>query len=90
MPKLKLEIEELNVESFATDGAQAARGTIAGHIVSFLCESGTCFDLDCQSQNQTYLESCVPNHCPNSYDQQCETFGGIAGCYYPVQPPKRL
>lgn len=105
MSKLKLEIEALSVESFAIAGSDAARGTVAGHIVTVyptnLQSCGyntggynscfqTCFDGVCQSENQTYLESCVPNQCPNSYDQQCETFGGAVGCYYPVKPPQKL
>lgn len=42
MHKLKLQLDELVVESFATADQKEARGTVQGH---FSCN--TCEDLDC-------------------------------------------
>ncbi len=42
MHKLKLQLDELVVESFATAAEKAGRGTVQGH---FSCN--TCEDLDC-------------------------------------------
>jgi len=84
MRKLRIDLEELHVESFATGGESVRRGTVNGHATAY-----TCFDGTCQSENQTYVESCVGGACPNSYDQACSTNGGAVGCFYPVQPASR-
>jgi hypothetical protein len=54
MKKLKLEIEELAVESFATAAAMADIGTVRGH--------GTFRGDTCQAVN-----SCGPHTCGNAY-----------------------
>lgn len=59
MPKLKLEIDALRVESFGTDQADAVRGTVAGHNEPPYTEScgGTC-DATCVSCVNTCLNTC--------------------------------
>jgi hypothetical protein len=96
MEKLKLVMDELRVDSFATSEAGGERGTVNGHGISIYntnlgscgintggCNScaATCIAGACASENQTYIESCVAGACPNSYDQLCNTR------FYPVQPP---
>lgn len=43
MRKLKLEIEELAVESFATHGAEEAEGTVRAHEISGARPASYCF-----------------------------------------------
>jgi hypothetical protein len=82
MRKLKLDFEQLHVDSFDTDGVSDRRGTVNGHT------GITCFGGGCASENNTYIESCLAGQCPNSYDQPCTTNGG-GSCFYPYQPPPR-
>ena len=44
MKKLKLQLDELVVESFATAAEQAGRGTVQGH---WSCD--TCVEIDCSA-----------------------------------------
>ncbi|HEX6750617.1 MAG TPA: hypothetical protein VF092_25225 [Longimicrobium sp.] len=102
MRKLRMDLEQLHVESFATGGPGGRRGTVNGHATTVHptnlgscgyntggCNScaATCAGGACASENQTYDGSCVPNVCPNSYDQACYTDGAPGGCFYPLQPP---
>ena len=69
MKKLRLEIEQLAVESFATAAATAPRGTVQAH--------GTQFDNTCGPEN-----TCGPQTCLDAYCVRTETFDPClsAGC----------
>lgn len=70
MRKLKLELEELRVESFETAEAAAERGTVRGHAITDLCSRAdgfTCFE----SCGGTCVETCA--------DASCDTCD--SGCY---------
>jgi hypothetical protein len=66
MKKVKLNLEALAVESFATDEAAGSRGTV-------LARSDTNYEIGgtCGSEYNTYYESCLAGQCPNSWDQPC-------------------
>jgi hypothetical protein len=94
MRKLRLELENLQVESFATAEDDGGGGTVHAYASpdSVCAASGcdtmcSCYDScvagPCGSENQTYNESCVAGACPNSWDQMCET-NGDHGCYHPI------
>jgi hypothetical protein len=101
MRKLRMDLEQLRVDSFSTDGAEG-RGTVNGHGLTIYqtnlgscaydtggCNScaATCIGGACASEYNTYNESCVAGACPNSYDQACSTDGAAGGCFYPYKPP---
>jgi hypothetical protein len=67
MKKVKLDLEALAVESFATADGGTGRGTVRG----FWTETCVGIDLPCGSQNQTYVESCAQGCGPDSYLQPC-------------------
>lgn len=69
MKKLALELDELQVESFSTQEADEARGTVAGRNEPPYTEScgGTCVNT-CVSCVNTCL-----NTCPNSCWDTCNT-----------------
>ncbi|HSU16712.1 hypothetical protein [Longimicrobium sp.] len=72
MKKLKLEVEELAVESFATASQAQGLGTVRGH--------GTFRENTCQAVN-----SCGPHTCGNAYcvietDSPDCGFGGTGTC----------
>ncbi|HEX5870335.1 MAG TPA: pinensin family lanthipeptide [Longimicrobium sp.] len=74
MKKLKLQIEQLAVESFATAAAAQARGTVQAHgtVVGYTCGAGaTCGPETC---GELY---CIP-HTDNP--NICGGGGGTAGC----------
>ena len=82
MKKLKLEIENVQVESFDTTAAERQRkGTVLGHITAAV----SCYDTDCCTPNAT---------CPDShYTGPCEcatqevTCRPQASCVYSCIPP---
>jgi hypothetical protein len=73
MKKLYLNVDDLAVETFATDVRQARPGTVAGQEVTGVCITRYCADTDaCTagviSCEGTCYETC--GGCP-SYDGQC-------------------
>jgi hypothetical protein len=68
MPKLKLELGDLKVESFSTHNQEAPRGTVHGHFTNGAASG-------CYTCNGTCVWSC-PQTCDNSLDYctcQCPT-----------------
>jgi hypothetical protein len=73
MRKIKLEVETLEVQSFATAATNADRGTVAAHQQTVhgpncgsafdACQTGLC-TADC---DPTYS----PDACPTEYPQYC-------------------
>lgn len=77
MKKLRLQLENLQIESFATGNGEADRGTVEGH-VSTLCTGGgrtcdagnTCGANDTCGDNGTCYISCngsCPAPCTNEF-----------------------
>jgi hypothetical protein len=71
MMKLKLDLTELRVESFGTDRAQPARGTVAGQNAPAYTES-------CDGSCVNTCVSCV-NTCLNTCQNSC--WGSCLSCY---------
>ncbi|HWK90327.1 MAG TPA: pinensin family lanthipeptide [Longimicrobium sp.] len=66
MRKLKLDLEELAVESFETEALREARGTVEGHEqYTYYCNS-----IECTANGA----SCVWSRC-NTCESGCETLG---------------
>jgi hypothetical protein len=93
MRKLRLQLDDLQVESFATLADTDDGGTVLAHAspdsvcVASGCDTmcscyESCVQGVCGSEYQTYNESCFGGACPNSWDQMCETDGNH-GCYVP-------
>ena len=76
MKKLVLEIDQLAVESFATDAARLDAGTIRGNGASeFLTDCGTCTICPaCVTVDASCPENTCAVSCGDSCD--CPTFGG--------------
>jgi hypothetical protein len=89
MKKLKLDLDALTVESFATAADELARrGTVRGQsggtdVADSCYDTCVAIGAPCGSEQQTYNESCVPDACPDSIWQECTTRDGH-GCYYPL------
>lgn len=79
MPKLKLEIEMLRVESFETHPATRARGTVEGHAI----EPGVGIGMPAPATNDVKecLDSWI-NTCVTARISECpgETCGGQLTC----------
>lgn len=74
MHKLKLDLDELLVESFATlDSESGAGGTVRGREATSLCTRVTCFD------------TCL-NTCMCSQDSTCEVACTQITCGYTCSP----
>ena len=56
MKKLKLEIDTLRVESFATDAAQGARGTVRGNEVAGALQPATTPTIQ---TDPSYEQTCI-------------------------------
>lgn len=80
MKKLRLQIEQLAVESFVTAQAAGPRGTVRAHATEF---GDTCDPAP----------SCGPETCGNAYCiRQTDNLnlcggGGTGGCSFPCTPP---
>jgi hypothetical protein len=87
MKKVRLDLEALSVESFATADGGAERGTVRGFASDL---AASCYDTcvaigaPCGSENQTYVESCVAGACPDSYWQQCGEPSATNPTYKPL------
>lgn len=64
MKKLELRMEELAVESFATNAAEAERGTVQGQDFGPTVPS-------CPSINLCLTQDCVSGECPTSRTTLC-------------------
>ncbi|MDB4952118.1 MAG: hypothetical protein JWM27_4767 [Gemmatimonadetes bacterium] len=64
MAKMKLDMDTLVVDSFATDEADGGRGTVVGHEATFRC--GT--------TDQCTANSCGAGTCALSCDGVCNTY----------------
>lgn len=62
MKKLRLEIDELAVESFEVAKAPGEKGTVRGEQQTFTCQPETCIDY-----------TCVGNGCP-TFDPTCDQY----------------
>ncbi|HEX6909694.1 MAG TPA: hypothetical protein VF142_04855 [Longimicrobium sp.] len=53
MKKLRLDLDELKVESFDTDGARGPRGTVHAHApYTYMCDSTPCVtDWSCEGND---------------------------------------
>lgn len=77
MKKLKLAMEELAVESFATSAESRGRGTVEAH--------NTFRGNTCGAENTCGPETCPPMYCVIGTDPiNC---GGTIGCPTPGCPP---
>ncbi len=97
MKKLRLELDNLQVESFATDRGEGDRGTVEGHISTrctgggMTCDAGnTCGDNATCGQNATCYVSCngsCPNPCTNEnsycFNNSCFNCSYPQICTYP-------
>jgi hypothetical protein len=72
MKKLKLEVEELAVESFATDGGAAMSGTVEAY--------GTFGGNTCGPENSCGPQTCPPAMCVIDTDYPGCNGGGSVGC----------
>jgi len=73
MRKLKLELDELSVESFETAEQTEERGTVHGHYITQFCS---------RADGYTCFESCGGT-CVETCDASCDTCD--SGCY--MTPP---
>jgi hypothetical protein len=78
MNKLKLQIEDLAIESFETARAAGDEGTVVGHATQgnkYTCDPavGTCFGYTC-------YETCAGT-CPDSCDFTCDPAVGTCFGY---------
>ena len=73
MRKLRLQLEHLQVDSFATDAVQATKGTVLGATGGNTCM--TCVPYTgCRADNHTCYNTCVT--CGGlSCDNVCDTAG---------------
>lgn len=76
MRKLKLQLDALKVETFATSGHRARRGTVAGHGIT---QSGTC-GTGCGGYTDGG-DTCMGGQwtCHDSCDTGCNSYFGT--CY---------
>lgn len=71
--KMKLDLDELQVESFETVAGEAERGTVHGYITGTLgcnCTDDTC--ASCEGTCDTCADTC-PNTCRNTCPATCAT-----------------
>lgn len=83
MKKLMLALDELRVESFATEkGRPAGRGTVRGHSTLVLEDSEGCVHTDACPSTE-YLD-CTLSGCPDTGWQECGySYGGTCGASPP-------
>jgi len=90
--KLRLELDELAVDSFATDGLLRAAGTVHGHlsaICTYACngtDGGTCNDPTCVGDTcngdytcQLSCTECNSYYCASD-DPSCGQFSCVYTC----------
>ena len=81
MKKLRLEVDDLRIDSFAVDGAGEARGTVAG-------QNEPAYTASCDGSCVNTCNSCVNtclNTCQASCWNTCGTFNATCGtwCTHP-------
>lgn len=93
MPKLRLSLENLKVESFDPIPSHAPRGgTVRGHQQTETCFNtlcGTCYTVeyfcgeseDGSCEGSLCLGSCGPGECPVTYDPTCPSPCRTQGVY---------
>lgn len=64
MRKMKLNLESLNVESFATASAARGQGTVLGHVKT----NGA------NTQCASAYDACPTGFCAPTYDATCDTY----------------
>ena len=85
MKKLRLDLDKLRVESFATDGTDADQGTVFGH------ESEGCRQIPPGLIHKTHQDSCFVASCnPNGSCFACSLQISCWGCNTPLCPPGRM
>ena len=82
-PRLRLDPEELQVESFDPDGQFGGKGTVLGH-ESYPLSQSTCFQIMCTCTyggpgNGTCDYSCQGDPCEPT-NVNCHGCGGSGGC----------
>ena len=90
--KIKLDLDALSVESFATSVAEARRGTVHGHISETTCDlracdCGTsagayCTDISCVTCDETCGYSCNGT----CHENTCATCNESCGQYCTTGP----
>ncbi|HEX8695613.1 MAG TPA: pinensin family lanthipeptide [Longimicrobium sp.] len=86
--KMKLNLEELQVESFETVAGEPERGTVRGYITGTLgcnCTEDTCASCEgtCDTCFNTCPDTCAntcPATCRNTCPATCNTCDGQASC----------
>lgn len=76
MKKLKLQVEDLTVESFTTSDAAGLRGTVEAH--------NTFRGNTCQAVNTCGPQTCLPAYC---VIETGDPFACSGGCDTPACPP---
>lgn len=66
MSKLNLNLDDLTVDSFSTDGSPEPRGTVVGQAETY--ELVSCYDTGCNT--------CDDYTCNNTCDYTCDCGGG--------------
>ena len=77
MGKIRIDIESIRVESFATEEAEGARGTVRGHDETEACTTLACSNFACSANDaqtcarrRTDYASCnVDCECTNRYEK---------------------
>jgi len=77
MKKLRLEVDDLRIDSFAVDEAEAARGTVAGH--NEPAYTASC-DGSCVNTCNSCVNTCL-NTCPASCWNTCNTCNATCGAW---------
>lgn len=78
MRKLRLAVDELEVQSFTTDELSRGRGTVHGHTISYQCNTNgpACTQQEtCAGGNTCVGPSCPALSCDDCGSDQCGTDG---------------
>jgi hypothetical protein len=83
MRKIRLELEDLAVESFATDAADGRTGTVRGNDLSIQCATQYTGQPDCPGCQVSGAATCVYCQADTETCQNCSwTNGDGAECYW--------
>jgi hypothetical protein len=88
MKKLRLVLDELSVETFATDGGEAPRGTVVGHATN-TCITYRCLNTrlctgaggNAASCDGTCYATCGDRDCASMAILYCQTYDGCPSIY---------